>query len=157
MTGEIMNISFGNLITTALIAGIFGTASMTIFLQIISKTGVANADMVRALGSLFTKSLDSAFSVGIIIHSISGLFFAFLYTIVITALNIHGVPSCAGSGTLIGFIHGGIVSFLLVASVAERHPLPEFQKAGFSVAAAHWIAHIIYGFIVGIVIGLIGY
>ena len=150
-------ISIGSLVGISLIAGIIATAGMTIFLQVVSKTGIANADMVRALGSLFTKKLDNAFGVGLTIHTISGIFFAFFYTLAITALNVHGLPSSIGSGILIGFIHGGVVSFLLVASVAENHPLPQFQKAGFSVAAAHWIAHLIYGFIIGLTIGLIGY
>ena len=47
--------------------------------------------------------------------------------------------------------------FVLVAAVAESHPLPEFREAGFSVAVAHWFGHIIYGLMVGAVIGLIGY
>ena len=152
-----MNTSIGNIVGIALIAGILGTACMTMFLQIITKMGVANADMVRAIGSLFTKTLKSAFSFGIILHIISGIIFAFLYTYVIIIFNIHGVLSVTGSGILIGFIHGGIVGFVLVTAVAENHPLPKFQKAGFSVAIAHWTAHIVYGFIVGLTIGVIGY
>jgi hypothetical protein len=106
---------------------------MTLFLQIISKSEVANADMVRAIGSLFTESLESAFSFGIILHMISGIIFAFLYTFAIIGLNIHGVVSCIGSGTFIGFIHGGVVSFILVTAVAEHHPLHEFQMQVFQL------------------------
>ncbi len=152
-----MNTSISNIISTAVIAGIFGTSGMTIFLQIISKSGIANADMVRAIGSLFTKKLDSAFSFGIILHLISGIIFAFLYTFAILGLNVHGIASSIGSGTIIGFIHGGVVSFVLVTAVAEHHPLPEFQKAGFSVAVAHLVGHMIFGFIVGLIIALTGY
>lgn len=151
------NISIGDLAAISLIGGIFGTIGMTIFLTVVSKSGYANADMVRALGSLFTKTLNSAFKVGIIIHICSGIIFAFLYTFAVSTLDIHGFLSCAGAGLLIGFIHGAVVSFILVASVAENHPLPQFQKAGFSVAVAHWAAHLVYGLIVGAAIGLIGY
>ena len=49
------------------------------------------------------------------------------------------------------------MGFVLVTAVAENHPLPEFQQAGFSVAVAHWAAHIVYGFVVGLTIGVIGY
>jgi hypothetical protein len=150
-----MDISFGTVVGVSLIAGVIGTAGMTIFLQIITKTGVANADMVRALGSLFTKSLDSAFSVGIVIHTISGIIFAFIYAIIITSFNLQGIIKSASAGTIMGFIQGGIVGFVLVTSVAENHPLPDFQKAGFSVAVVHWLAHVIYGFIVGLIVGLI--
>ena len=72
-----MNTSIGNIIGIALIAGILGTACMTLFLQIITKLGIANADMVRAIGSLFTKTLKSAFSFGITLHMVSGIIFAY--------------------------------------------------------------------------------
>lgn len=151
------NISIGNLLITGFIAGIFGTSAMSIFLYSISKSGYANADMVRALGSLFTKSMDNAFQVGIALHTVSGIFFAFIYTFIAMALGVHGFGASLGCGLIIGFIHGAVVSFLLVAAVAENHPLPQFQTAGFTVAVAHWAAHLVYGAIVGIIIGLIGY
>ena len=65
--------------------------------------------------------------------------------------------STAGAGTLIVFIRGAVAGFILVAVVAENHPLKEFKEAGFSVAVAHWLGHLIYGLIVGAVIGLMGY
>lgn len=151
------SISAGSLILISIIGGIFATSAMTLFLYGISSSGYANVDMVRALGSLFTKSLDNAFQVGIIIHTISGVIFAFLYSFIIMFLNVHGFASLVGAGLIIGFIHGAVVSFLLVASVAENHPLPQFQTAGFSVAVAHWFGHLVYGTVIGIVIGLIGY
>ncbi len=59
------------------------------------------------------------------------------------------------AGLLIGFIHGAVVGFLLISTVAVRHPLPEFREAGFNVAVAHWADHLVYGFLVGSVIGLL--
>jgi len=150
-----MDMNAGSIIGISLVGGVIGTLCMTIFLQIITKTGVANADMVRALGSLFTKSLKSSFSVGIVIHFTSGIIFAFIYTLVINALGLNGIIKAISAGTIMGFIQGGIVCFVLVTSVAENHPLPDFQEAGFSVAAVHWIGHIIYGFFVGLMVGLI--
>jgi hypothetical protein len=146
----------GNLIWTAVVAGLIGTGGMVLVLNAITKSGWTNADMVRALGSLFTRSLKNAYGIGIVIHFISGIFFAFLYSLAITAFNVHNVPLTAASGVLIGFIHGGVVGFMLVTAVAEHHPLPQFQKAGFSVGVAHWIAHVVYGFLVGLIFGLMG-
>jgi len=139
-----------------LIAGIIGTTGMTGFLEAITKSGIANADMVRAVGSLFTKSLESSFKVGIIVDILAGIIFAAFYTFVIVSFEIHGLLNCIGACMLTGFIHGAVVSFLLVATVAEHHPLKQFQKAGFSVAIAHWAGHIFYGFLVGLIIGLMG-
>jgi len=144
------------LIWTAVVAGLIGTAGMEMVLRTITKSGWANADMVRALGSLFTRSMDNAYGVGIVIHFISGIFFAFMYSLAITAFNVHNVLLTTASGVLIGFIHGGVVGFLLVTAVAEHHPLPQFKKAEFSVGVAHWIGHVVYGFLVGLVYGLMG-
>ena len=123
-------------------------------LRAITKSGWANADMVRALGSLFTHTIDNSFGIGIVVHFTSGIIFAFLYCLAITAFNVHNVLLTTASGVLIGFIHGGVVGFLLVTAVAEHHPLPQFKKAEFSVGVAHWIGHVVYGFLVGFVYGL---
>jgi hypothetical protein len=146
----------GELIWAAIVAGVIGTGGMVMTLRAITKSGWANADMVRALGSLFTHSLDNSFGAGIVIHFTSGIIFAFLYCLAITAFNVHNVLLTTASGILIGFIHGGVVGFLLVTAVAEHHPLPQFKKAEFSVGVAHWIGHVVYGFLVGLVYGLMG-
>ena len=148
------SIPAGDYITRSLVAGIIATTGMTLLLITITKSGIANADMVRAIGSLFTKSHKKAVSTGLLIHTTTGIIFSFIYIFIIQAFNVHGFGSNVGSGLLIGFIHGAVVSFLLVAVVAEHHPLKEFQKAGFSVAAAHWAAHILFGLLVGIISGL---
>ena len=129
----IINISINQLIFLSVLSGIAGTIGFTLFMQGVSKSGLAKADMVNALGSLFTKSIKNAFKVGLLIHFGSGIFFGFFYTFAITAFDVHGLLSSVGAGILISFIHGGVVGFLLVATVAEHHPIPQFQKAGFSV------------------------
>jgi hypothetical protein len=149
-----LDIPIYDFIVKSLASGIIATTGMTLLLTAVTKSGIANADMVRAVGSLFTKSLDNAVKRGLIIHFSVGLFFGFLYTFAIHAFEVEGFLSTVGSGVLIGFIHGAVVSFMLVAAVAEHHPLKEFQKAGFSVAVAHWAAHLFYGLLVGIVLGL---
>ncbi len=147
------NLSTGGILWISVVSGIIATLGMELFLRKITRSGLANADMVRAIGSIFTKSLDTAYRVGIIIHIISGIFFAFVYTLIISLVGVHGFLSSAGAGLLIGFIHGAVVGFMLVVTVAEHHPLPEFREAGFSVAVAHWGAHLLYGLLVGIVVG----
>ena len=149
-----LNIPLYDFILRSVVSGLIATSGMTLLLTAITKSGIANADMVRAVGSLFTKSLDNAAKVGLIIHFSVGLVFGVLYTFAIQAFEVQGFLSNVGSGALIGFIHGAVVSFMLVAAVAENHPLKEFQEAGFSVAVAHWAAHLTYGLVIGIVLGL---
>ena len=75
------NLSVGGILWVSFVAGIIATLGMEMLLRKITVAGWANADMVRAIGSIFTKSLDSAYKVGIIIHTISGIIFAFVYTL----------------------------------------------------------------------------
>jgi hypothetical protein len=47
-----------------------------------------------------------------------------------------------------------IVAFGLMFLIAERHPLKEFQEVDLDVAASHLLAHVAFGGIVGLVVGL---
>jgi hypothetical protein len=38
--------------------------------------------------------------------------------------------------------------------LAEHHPVERFQNAGFQVAIVHFIAHIIYGSLIGLIAGV---
>jgi hypothetical protein len=138
----------------ALIAGIIGTGGMTLFMHLVTRSGIANADMVRAIGSFFTRSLESAFSVGLILHFLVGIIFAIFYFLFFSFAGVSGFPNSGIAGLIFGFIHGFKMSFLLVITVSERHPMGEFRTAGISVAIAHIIGHLIYGLLVGIVFGL---
>lgn len=141
----------------SILAGAVGTGGLTLTLFLVTKSGVTNARMVVAVGSLFTKSLDSADRVGTILHGVSGIIFGMLYTLVMIAPEA-GLPFAhlvwIGGG--LGFIHGLMVCFFLVAMIAEAHPLKEFQSAGVAVGLAHLLGHIVYGFLVGLMIAVSG-
>ena len=71
------------LIFTAL-AGVIGTAGMSVALWGITRTGIANAAMIRAIGSLFTRSYEDSFGLGLTVHFIVGIILAFLYVALIS-------------------------------------------------------------------------
>ena len=79
-----------------------------------------------------------------------------IYTILFSVLDLQGFYATTGAGLFIGFLHGFILSFILVTSVAEHHPLAEFREAGVGVALSHFLGHIIYGTLVGCIIGAYG-
>lgn len=145
-----------NAFLLTIVAGIVGTVGMSLAMWIITKSGIANAAMIRAIGSLFTKSYDNSFGPGLVIHFISGIFFAFLYVILISIFAPTSVAAAIGTGAMIGVFHGVAFGFLLVITVAEHHPLEQFRNAGFEVAIAHFVGHVIYGILVGLVVGLTG-
>ncbi|MFQ5788107.1 MAG: DUF6789 family protein [Thermodesulfobacteriota bacterium] len=145
----------GTVILT-IIAGLLGTAGMTFVMWLIHRSGIANADMVRAIGSMFTSSIEDALPPGIIIHFIVGSIIAFFYVILISLFGPTSVAATIGTGAMISLFHGVAFSFLLIIAVAEHHPMEQFRDAGFEVAIAHLVGHIIYGLIVGAVVGITG-
>ncbi len=143
-------------ILVIILSGILGTSGMSLVMWLITRSGLTNADMIRAVGSIYTRSYKNALLPGIIMHFTAGIIFAFLYVVFLSLFSLGSVGAYIGMGAMTGVFHGLVVSYLLVVSVAEHHPLEQFQKAGSEVAAAHLFGHIIYGLIVGAVIGYAG-
>ena len=141
------------MVFTQILAGIIATAGMTVFLWVMDKTGKINANMVRALGSAVTRSIETSLLPGIIIQFVSGIFFAFIYIYALGLLQLSNPFSYVLAGGIIGFAHGFAFSFIMVI-LAEHHPVEKFQNAGFQVAIAHFIAHVIYGCLIGLIVGV---
>ncbi len=139
-------------IITAL-AGITATIVMSAVMYFIHWREFAEADMIRALGSLVTRNEEDALFAGTAIHLVSGVIFAFLYVGVWSLFPLKGVQEFLLFGILGGTFHGFVVSFLLISVVAGRHPLERFQDAGIGVGVAHLIGHVAYGATVGAIAG----
>ena len=140
-------------ISHMLLAGLAGAVLMSIVMGLIHRARLANADMVRALGSLFTKSLHNAFPVGLLIHLISGAIFAIPYSYILLSAGIKSPAIMIIIGAAIGLFHGAAMSFILLA-VVDKHPLEVFREARFEVAAAHVAGHVFYGIGVGLAVWL---
>jgi Family of unknown function (DUF6789) len=140
-------------ILQTILAGVIATAVMSAALYAIHWKGFAEADMIRALGSILTRNEANAVPLGIAIHLVSGILFAFLYVIVWSTLPVAEFRHYLLLGLVTGFAHGLVVSFALVVLVAEHHPMERFRQAGIGVAVAHLVAHVVYGLLVGIVAG----
>lgn len=95
-----------NAFVLTIVVGIVGTSGMSLAMWIITKSGIANASMIRAIGSLFTNSYDNSFEPGLIIHFISGILFAFLYVILISLFAPTSLVAAIGAGAMIGVSHG---------------------------------------------------
>ncbi len=142
-------------IVETIFAGLAGTALMTLLMTVIHRTGLAQADMIRALGALITRSYERSLVPGLLIHFASGAVFAFPYVFVLGGLDLPSTAATIGLGALIGFVHGFVMSFILVAAVSEEHPVEQFREAGFEVAAVHVLGHVAYGVGVATVAGLL--
>jgi hypothetical protein len=139
---------------TTIVAGVLGGIAMEGVLWLVGRGGWAKADMVVALGSLFTKSRETAWRVGALIHSIAAIGFAMAYLLLMVALGSTALPWSMVLGVGVGFLHGLIVSLGLVWVVAEQHPLEEFNEAGMAIGLSHVLGHVFYGGMVGLVVGI---
>lgn len=139
-----------------ILSGIIATFIMVLFLELATRTKLANADMVRAIGSILTRDYDKALIPGLIIQFGFGIIFSFVYFGVMSyfssAININGILM----GGLMGFFHGIVVGFVGVITVAIHHPITKFKQAGFTVAVAHLFGHVVYGLSIGILFSQTG-
>lgn len=132
-------------------SGLFGTLAMTLVMGLIHGMGLANCDMTRAIGSLYTGKYENSFWPGVVIQFSGGAIFAMIYAIIggLAPIQAHGFAVLVIM-TFIGIFHGIFMSLLLAVTVAEHHPLEQFRTAGPAVTISHLVGHIVYGFFVGL-------
>jgi hypothetical protein len=139
---------------TALVAGIVGGLAMELAMWAISRAGLAKGDMILALGSLLTKTRENAYRVGFFIHATAAIGFALVYTLLMVTLDYTTLPMSLMLGLGVGALHGIIVSLMLVWVVSDRHPLEEFKEADLLVGLTHFAGHVVYGGVIGLIVGL---
>ena len=144
----------GDYLLTSAVAGVLGGAAMLLAMQLMTRGGLAKGNMVFALGGMVTKSRDNAFRVGLILHTLSAIGFAMVYAMVMLWMGATDMPQALAAGLGIGFLHGLIVSLMLVWVVAEGHPFEEYNDAGLAVGLSHLVGHVAYGAVVGLAIGI---
>jgi hypothetical protein len=132
--------------------GLAGTVAMTFFLLLPRWLGRTHVDVIRAGGALVVGSRNrSAFPVGLGIHIAMGIGFAFVYS---AFLSLSSLPFNALTGLLLGSIHGVIAMLLVSILIMEHHPDPRYHERGPSTGLAQLGAHMLYGTVVGLIVGL---
>ena len=141
------------LVLMPIVAGFIATGGMTAFLWAINRTGWTNADMVRAVGSLVTKSYEKALVAGLIVHFVNGVIIAAVYLHTLSLFHLSSLVAETLMGGVLGFFQGFVVGWAIIR-FAHRHPVEQFQAADYQVAIAHIIGHIVYGLLIGAIFGL---
>ena len=139
-----------------ILAGIAGTVLMNAVMWFIHRSGWANADMVRALGSLVTRKYENSLAPGLTMHFTAGCLFAIPYLLIVRTIGTANFAEIVDICGAIGLFHGASMSFVLMALVSQTHPVERFRTAGVEVAAAHVAGHLAYGIGVGIVAAAMG-
>jgi hypothetical protein len=136
----------------AALAGILGALAMTAVMRLLASTGWARGDMIVAVGSLLTRSRENAQMVGVFLHLISAVFFGMVYTLLLMAIGFTTWPAGLIAGGFFGVFHGLVVSLTLCWIVADQHPVEEFRHVSVSVAISHFIGHVAFGAVAGLVV-----
>jgi hypothetical protein len=132
-----------------LIGGIVGTVAMSAFLLLPRWLGIGKIDVIPAVGALITGKAENAFSVGYIVHFVSGIVFAYIYT---GLLLLMKMPLEWWAFAMAGCIHGIVVMLLVCITVMEHHPIARYHERGPMTGLAQLIAHIVYGVVVGLMV-----
>lgn len=138
----------------SVLAGLIGAAGMTLVLGLFGKVGWTRANLVVALGYLFSRNRKPALAIGSAVHAVAGIVFAMLYTTVFMLFNLTSAVSILFLGLGIGWAHGIVMSLIFVVSAVLGEPSGEMKKVEFSGGPAYMVSHMVYGFLVGLVIGL---
>ena len=136
-------------ILTIIVTGMISTLLMLFVLEVITRMQLANADMIRALGSIYTRNYKNSLRPGLIFMLFSGALFSLVYYVIIGFFVPTPGIATVLAGLAMGLFHGMVVSLGLVVLIAEHHPLEKFREAGFTVAASHVVGHVVYGFAIG--------
>jgi len=143
------------IILVTLLGGIAATTARVLLLEIISKVRITHVDMIKAIGTLYHGLYFHSMFRGVITHYIFGIISAFIYMFLLSVFQPTTIITSAAYGALIGLFHGCVVSFTLTVIVDEDHPLPEFRQYGAEVVVYYWGAQILYGLVLGAIVGTI--
>ena len=136
-----------------ILAGLAASTARAALLELISKLRVTHVDMIKTIGTLYHGEYYHSLMRGYVTHYIFGLVSAFTYLFLLSVFQPATIASSAAYGALIGFFHGCVVSYTLTVIVDEDHPLKEFRNYGYEVAIYYWVAQILFGLVMGAIVG----
>lgn len=143
-------------IVAAVIAGLVGTAVISLIMAVGPRMGMPRMAIWEMLGSMFNPQGNSA--LGWVIHFMMGAIFAIVYA----ALWAAGIGSASvASGALFGVVHWLIVGLMMgvmpmmhagIRSGTVQAPgVYMLQNGGIMAFMGGLIGHIVYGIVVALV------
>lgn len=137
-----------------LFAGTLGIAGMSLLLLLSTRSGFIKTDMIREIGSIYTKSYDSALLPGAAMHLAAGAVIALIYIAFVSPFFSCSIVSSIGMGAVTGLLCGIAVSSLLLVLIKKHYPIKHLHEFSFEVAAVYLIGCAVYGVILGVVAGI---
>lgn len=125
----------------AIIAGLIGTAVMTMLMYIAPLMGLPEMDIVRLLGSMFTADATAVLVLGVIIHFMMGAIFGLIYAWLWTKI---GKPDVLW-GLIFGAVHG-VIAVAMMPIISSIHPRTTIAVTAL-FAMGLIIGHIVFGIV----------
>jgi len=140
-----MNVAFH--VPTTLLAGLLGMVAMEIAMWLITRSGWAQGNMIVALGSLFTRTRQNAFGVGLVAHTVAAVFFAELYLLGMLEFGLVGWPVSLFTGIGFGLVillgRGLRIDLLDEAHSIRATIIPHAEPKRMTIKVEPLIRHII--------------
>ena len=134
-------------IVGAIVAGLAGTAAMTVLMYLAPMMGLPKMDIIGMLGSMFTSNKGTATILGLVAHFLMGGIFAIIYAL-LWSLGI-GSPTWLW-GLIFGAVHG-VVAIVTMPLMARMHPRPPEMDGGMLTMLGQLMGHMVYGLVVALV------
>lgn len=131
----------------AIVAGLVGTAVMTLLMYMGPMMGMPKMDMLGMLGTMFTTG-GSAHILGGVVHFVMGAVFGVVYAFLWA--SVIGAPTWLW-GLIFGLVHG-VVALVTMPMMIRMHPRPPEGMTSTSpmMAAGMIIGHIVFGIVVAL-------
>ena len=131
----------------AIVAGLAGTAVMTVLMYVAPMMGMPKMDIAGMLGTMFVSKRQTAMILGMIMHFMAGVIFALVYAL----LWSLGLGSATWWwGLIFGAVHG-IIAIIMIPIIMRMHPREPEMAGGPMAIVGQLMGHLAYGLVVALV------
>ncbi|MBM3924864.1 MAG: hypothetical protein FJ320_02600 [SAR202 cluster bacterium] len=138
-----------------IVAGLAGTAAITVIMYSAPMMGMAKMDIAQMLGSMFLPQGSTAFALGMMMHFMNGVIFAIIYGLVWEGLD---VDVTWWSGLIFGAVHFlvamvGMAMMMFMHKEVKAGRMENPTKAGPKGIIGSLMGHMLFGLVVALVYG----
>lgn len=131
----------------AIIAGLVGTAAMTMLMAVAPMMGMPKMDIIGMLGSMFSANKGTATALGTIMHFMMGVVFAIIYALV---WNLLSITPTWWWGLIFGAVHT-LPVMVMMPVMMKMHPRPPAMERNILSIVGQFMGHMVFGLVVALV------
>jgi hypothetical protein len=116
-------------------------------------TGVKHGDLIRLLGATLVHKPKNVFKIGLLINAVAGILLSALYFAVLNFFRFDTLIENMGIGAFLGVAQGFILMDFLATAMASTDSPAIDEQSNLPASFAHWMGHILFGSVLGALIG----